>query len=332
MVSLKDVAKLAGVSLMTVSRALNTPEKLSPKTYQVVKNAIEQLNYVPNFAAQNIRGTTGKTIGVLSLGTATTPLSVEILLAIEQTVRKYGWNSFVINTFEDDPKEMEQAVELLISHRPSAIIIARNGLKKVNIPLKLRSFPIVLANCITDDIKAASYIPDDYQGQTDITRLIVKKGYKKPLFLHIPQNYIATVARKQGFEDLWFTQPNVKPPVYFFMPPDGEDYFEGARPLLDLLEKDRQSFDFDVIICGNDRIAFVAYQLLLSRGFRIPQDVAVTGYDNMVGVADLFFPPLTTVQLPHYEMGVQATLHLIEEREGKENYPIPCPLIIRASC
>ncbi|MDH2925462.1 hypothetical protein A4A71_09080 [Nicoletella semolina] len=205
-------------------------------------------------------------------------------------------------------------------------------MKKVSVPLKLRSFPIVLANCITDDVKAASYIPNDYQGQADITYLIVEKGYKKPLFLHIPQNYIATAARKQGFEEEWAKQPNAATPVHFFMPPDGEDYFEGARPLLDLLEKNPQSFDFDVVICGNDRIAFVAYQLLLAKGFRIPQDVAVTGYDNMVGVADLFLPPLTTVQLPHYEMGVQATLHLIEAREGKDNYLITCPLIMRESC
>ncbi len=79
MTSLKDVAELAGVSLMTVSRALNNPEKLSQKTYEVVKKAIDELNYVPSLAAQSIRGSYAKKIGVLSFGTATTPFSVEIL-------------------------------------------------------------------------------------------------------------------------------------------------------------------------------------------------------------------------------------------------------------
>lgn len=292
MASLKDVAQLAGVSLMTVSRALNNPDKLSDKTYQAVKQAIDKLGYVPNFAAQNIRGAAGKTIGVLSLGTATTPFSVDILLAIEKTVRKFGWHSYVINTFENDEAEMEQAVEQLISHRPNGIIIARNGLKKIKIPKRLHQFSIVLANCVTDDFPVACYIPDDYQGQHEIGKLLAGKGYQKPLCLHIPYNYIATKARKKGFEQAFFTEKNKKSAVqisHYFMQADGEDYFEGAKPLLDLLQRHKK-IDYDVIVCGNDRIAFVAYQLLLGHGYRIPEDIAVTGYDNMVGVAHLFVP------------------------------------------
>ncbi|VTU08644.1 LacI family DNA-binding transcriptional regulator [Actinobacillus porcinus] len=334
MTSLKDVAKLAGVSLMTVSRALNNPEKLSKSTYDVVKKAIDELGYVPNFAAQNIRGVAGKTIGVLSLGTATTPFSVEILLAIEKTVRKYGWHSYVINTFENDEAELEQAVEQLISHRPNAIIIARNGLKKVKVPAKLRQYPIVLANCVTDDVEVASYIPDDFHGQQAIGELLVKKGYKKALFLHIPRNYIATKARKEGFEQAFFAKQTDQSAVkidHFFMEDDGEDYFTGAKPLIDLLQRHKK-LDYDVIVCGNDRIAFVAYQLLLQQGYRIPEDIAVTGYDNMVGITHLFLPSLTTVQLPHYEMGEQAALHLIEERNSTETVLIHCPVIIGQSC
>ncbi|MCL3795643.1 LacI family DNA-binding transcriptional regulator, partial [Actinomyces sp. AC-19-1] len=126
---------------MTVSRAINNPEQLSEKTRKAVQNAIEQLNYVPNIAAQKIRGVSENTIGVLSFSTATTPFSVEILLAIEKTVRQYGWNSFVINTFEDDEQDVEKAVELLLSHRPTAIIITRHGLKNIKIPKRLASLP-----------------------------------------------------------------------------------------------------------------------------------------------------------------------------------------------
>ncbi|WP_041639627.1 LacI family DNA-binding transcriptional regulator [[Mannheimia] succiniciproducens] len=330
MVSLKDVAKEAGVSLMTVSRALKSPDKLSPKTYKVVKEVIDRLGYVPNLAAQHIRGVAANTIGVLSLGTATTPFSVEILLGIEQTVRQHGWNSFVINTFENDSQAMEDAVEQMLSHRPSAIIIARNGLKNVSIPEKLRSFPLVLANCQTQDMAVAAYIPDDYQGQRVVVDRIVAKGYQRPLFLHIPKNYIATAKRRQAFEDAWANHSGQKP-VQFFMRRDGEDYFEGAQPLIDYLEKP-DPLPFDVIICGNDRIALVAYQLLLAKGYRIPEDVAVCAYDNMVGIAQLFIPPLTTVELPHYQMGQEAALHLIEGRKDRDIHQLPCPLIEGESC
>ncbi|KGQ47134.1 substrate-binding domain-containing protein [[Haemophilus] felis] len=332
MTSLKDVAELAGVSLMTVSRALNNPEKLSQKTYEVVKKAIDELNYVPSLAAQSIRGSYAKKIGVLSFGTATTPFSVEILLGIEQTVRLSGWHSFVINCIENEKESLKHSVEALLAQRPNAIIIARNGLKKVKVPKALRHFPIVLANCVTNDIHVASYIPNDFQGQFELTELIIKQGYQRPLFLHIPHNYIATERRKSGFEKAWYSQEKVSEPVSFFMEADGEDYKQGAEPLMKILESNHTEFPFDVVICGNDRIAFVAYQLLLSKGFRIPEDVAVVGYDNTVGMSHLFIPSLTTVELPHYEMGKQAALHLIENRTHSDTCLLQCPLIIGKSC
>jgi DNA-binding LacI/PurR family transcriptional regulator len=92
MASLKDVAKLANVSLMTVSRALNNPERLKPETLARVQSAIEQTNYVPDLSAKKIRGAraTPNTIGVLALDTVTTPFSVEIALSIEETARAHG--------------------------------------------------------------------------------------------------------------------------------------------------------------------------------------------------------------------------------------------------
>ncbi|WP_323159391.1 substrate-binding domain-containing protein, partial [Pseudomonas marginalis] len=73
--------------------------------------------------------------------------------------------------------------------------------------------------------------------------------------------------------------------------------------------------DFDVVVGGNDRIAFLAYQVLLSKGFKIPDDVAVLGYDNMIGIGKLFYPALTTVELPHYQLGKEAALHIIQQRQ-----------------
>jgi DNA-binding LacI/PurR family transcriptional regulator len=73
------------------------------------------------------------------------------------------------------------------------------------------------------------------------------------------------------------------------------------------------------------------YQVLLAQGWRIPQQVAVLGYDNMVGTGELFLPALTTVQLPHYELGRLAALHVIERREQRDTVKVPCPLLERGS-
>jgi DNA-binding LacI/PurR family transcriptional regulator len=87
----------------------------------------------------------------------------------------------------------------------------------------------------------------------------------------------------------------------------------------------------DCLICGNDRVAFVAYQYLLSRGLRIPKDVGVLGFDNMVGVSDLFLPPLSTVRLPLEEIGRAAALHVIGKRKSARIHRIHCPFVGRAS-
>lgn len=199
MASLKDVAKLANVSLMTVSRALNNPERLKPETLARVQSAIEQTNYVPDLSAKKIRGAraTPNTIGVLALDTVTTPFSVEIALSIEETARAHGWNSFVVNMFSDDSPET--IVDLLLSHRPDGIIYTTMGLRQVPVPAKLLTLPCVLANCESLNDPVASYIPDDEQGQYAAVKALLAAGYRNPLCLHLPANHLATVRRRQGW-------------------------------------------------------------------------------------------------------------------------------------
>ena len=178
MASLKDVAKLANVSLMTVSRALNTPERLKPETLARVQAAIAETNYVPDLSAKKIRGAraTPSTIGVLALDTVTTPFSVEITLSIEETARAHGWNSFVVNMFSDD--RPEAVVDLLLSHRPDGIIFTTMGLRQVPPPDKLLTLPCVLANCESLSQPVASYIPDDEQGQYDAVKALLSMAIR----------------------------------------------------------------------------------------------------------------------------------------------------------
>ncbi|HFU8927002.1 TPA: substrate-binding domain-containing protein, partial [Escherichia coli] len=88
---------------------------------------------------------------------------------------------------------------------------------------------------------------------------------------------------------------------------------------------------FDSVICGNDRIAFMVYQTLLTQGIRIPQDIAVLGYDNLVGIGNLFLPPLSTVQLPHYEIGRLSTLHIINGDTHRDKVIVESPWLPRES-
>lgn len=331
MASVKDVARLAGVSPMTVSRALNTPEKVNPETLARVLQAVERLNYVPSLSARQIRGGTsgGKTIGVLAFDTATTPFAVEMLLSLEQTAREHGWSVFILNVFETPP--CPQVIDLLLSHRPDGIIFSAMQLRVLQVPAVLRDKPLVLSGCLSTEADIACYVPDDEEGQYCAVKQALERGYRRPLCINLPRHSLASTLRQQGLQRA-LTEAGIPlgaVPQYDISADDA--YGETLDELRRRLSASNGKPDFDLLICGNDRIALVAYQYLLGCGLRIPEDVAVLGYDNMVGVAELFYPPLTTVQLPYYEMGRRATLHLIKEKHEPFIHRVPCPVISRQS-
>ena len=332
MASVKDVARLAGVSLMTVSRALNTPGKLNQETLAKVLQAVETLGYVPSLSARKTRGghSSGKTIGIFALDTATTPFAVDMLLSMERTAREHGWNVFILNVFETPPDQ--QAIELMLSHQPDGIIFSAMQLRRVEIPRVLRSVPLVLGNCVSTDPGIACYISDDEDGQYQAVRQALRQGYRRPLCINLPQSSMAWGLRQCGLTRALGEAGIDAAQVPQYDLSNDEGYQETLVVLEQKLREGEGQAPFDLLICGNDRIALVAYQYLLSRGLRIPQDVAVLGFDNMVGVAELFYPPLSTVQLPYYDMGRRAVLHLIEGLDDCAVHKVACPLVERESC
>lgn len=330
MASLKDVATMAGVSLMTVSRVINHPDNVRPATRERVQQAIDALHYVPDYSARKIRnqGGNASTIAILALDTATTPYSVEMLLAIEQTARESGWNSFLINILSVE--DSERAVKQLLSQRPDGIIFTTMGLRHVTLPAALANQPVVLANCITDDPRLPCYIPDDDAGQYQATRYLIEQGCRRPLCFWLPTETLASKARRNGFERAWLEAGLSLDEVQQYHMAMGDDHYTDLAALLET-HFDQGKPDFDALVCGNDRIAFVGYQRLLAKGIAIPHQVAVLGYDNLIGVAELFLPPLSTVQLPHHELGRQAALHVIEGRTRSGISYLPCPLLKRVS-
>ena len=332
MASVKDVARLAGVSLMTVSRALNTPGKLNQETLAKVLQAVATLGYVPSLSARKTRGghSSGKTIGIFALDTATTPFAVDMLLSMERTAREHGWNVFILNVFETPPDQ--QAIELMLSHQPDGIIFSAMQLRRVDIPRVLRSVPLVLGNCVSTDPGIACYISDDEDGQYQAVRHALSRGYHRPLCINLPQSSMAWGLRQSGLARALGEAGIDAAQVPQYDLSDDDGYQETMVVLEQQLREDQGQAPFDLLICGNDRIALVAYQYLLSRGLRIPQDVAVLGFDNMVGVAELFYPPLSTVQLPYYDMGRRAVLHLIEGLDDCAVHKVACPLVERESC
>ncbi|KAE9847240.1 transcriptional regulator, partial [Escherichia coli] len=131
-------------------------------------------------------------------------------------------------------------------------------------------------------------------GQFSAVQALLAAGYRRPLCLHQPANHLATLRRRQGLERACREagiDPNTL--VHCYMEYGDEHYRDIPARVLAHIQQ--QTPLFDSVICGNDRIAFMVYQTLLGHGLRIPQEVAVVGCDNMVGIGALFLPPLSTV-------------------------------------
>jgi len=148
-------------------------------------------------------------------------------------------------------------------------------------------------------------------------------------FCHI-FTHLATIRRRHGLERAC-REANIDPDTldHVYMKFGDEHYRDMPAHLLEYIRHGKPLFDS--VICGNDRIAFMVYQTLLAQGLRIPQDVAVLGYDNMVGIGDLFFPPLSTVQLPHYDIGRLSALHIINQKTHSDTIRVESPLLLRES-
>lgn len=334
MASVKDVAKLAGVSWMTVSRVINSPEKVKASTLERVNKAIAELNYIPDRSAQKMRAKASpdyreKTIGILAFEVATAPFAVEISLAIEQTCLEYGWSVIIVNAQGTEPSDQE--IMKLLSHNPSGIIFATMGLEEVSIPERLKDYPLVLANCYStaDVAEVPAYIPNDEQGQYDAVSELMKQGYKSPLY--IPLNHkrsFAYTPRYKGTMQALQEHSIQLDAIRVDEIPENDNY----RHTIELIDNAfAQGYRFDSIICGNDRIAMLAYMHLYRLGYKIPDDIGILGFDNMVGTAELFEPGLTTVQLPHQQIGREAALHIIEARKSRGIVKIECPVVKRDS-
>ncbi|MBV9275344.1 MAG: LacI family DNA-binding transcriptional regulator [Verrucomicrobia bacterium] len=323
---------------MTVSRVLNYPQLVAEPTRERVQASIRELDYLVNDLAQPLGKPRRPVIGILALNVATTPYSVSITFAVEQLAREQGWRTYLINTFSDNPPA--NVLDSLLSLRPEGVVFATMGHRIVNVPERLIRAGVVLANCQTSQKGVACYVPDDEQGQYEGVLKLLEQGYRRPICIHLPEGSPAGSLRRKGiqraFKDFNIAEkdqvhvvlspkPESIQPVQFH---DEPDFLQTVSFLDDALSRRSRP---DCVICANDRVALVAYQYLLSRGLRIPQDVGVLGFDDMVGVGGLFLPPLSTIRLPHEEIGRAAASHVILKRKKGGIYRVKCPFVSRAS-
>jgi DNA-binding LacI/PurR family transcriptional regulator len=324
--TIRDVAKAAGVSPMTVSRVLNQPELVRETTREKVRTVIRDLDYVVNELARQIGTARSPSISILALNLATTPYSVDITMTVERVAREHGWRTYIVNTFSNDPPA--SILDALLAVRPEGVIFATMGHRMVTVNERLIKTGIVLANCQTVQKGIAAYVPDDERGQYEGVCKLLEKGYRRPICIHLPSSAVAAGLRRKGMQRAFeeFKIP-AKRQIHFVLNEDS-NFLQTVQFLNEALEHRPRP---DCLICANDRVAFVAYQHLLALGLHIPKDIGILGFDNMVAISELFLPPLSTIRLPHDEIGRAAALHIIQGRNAARTFKLACPFIGRES-
>lgn len=326
-VTITDVAARAGVSVATVSYVLNDKPgaKIPPSTRERVQAAARELGYRPNALAQGLLHGTSRFIGVIADAIATTPFAGQLIEGAQAEAWRHGYLLLIANT-DDDPEVEENALRVMLEHRVAGVLYSTYFHRKVSAPSELAEVPHVLANCYSDNAEQLSVVPDEVEGGRSATRLLLEAGHRRIGFINSVEDAPGPIGRLAGYTAaLEEAGLQMDPCLVIAAGHDQEAGYEGVQVLLDMPQPPTALF------CYNDRVAMGVYDALRERGLSVPDDVAIVGFDNQEVIAGHMRPTLTTVALPHYEIGVRAVQALLGVSDGGPRHVIECPVVLRES-
>lgn len=329
MVTIKDVAAHAGVAFKTVSRVVNNDPTVKPKNREKVLKAIEELGYRPNRAAQMTRRKKSGVVGFIADELLRVPYTFDLIRGAQDLAWQHNKELMVLNV-NVNKYSVEGAVNHLFEHRVEGIIYAAMYHREVRLPSQFSEVPTVLANCFDSDGKFPSIVPDEQEAAREITANILSKGYKRIAFLNLNENIIAAKLRKKGVEQAFADAKQSPDNLVIESVIIGDENEERSitRKRAAELIKD---FKPDAILCGQDPMAVEVYFVVQSLGLQVGKDIGIGSFDDWDIIPSLLQPGLTTMALPHYEMGKWAFNYLLSERTDKTRETARFSLVSRQS-
>ncbi|MBO3662698.1 LacI family DNA-binding transcriptional regulator [Microbacterium stercoris] len=331
-VTLADVARRAGLSPTAASMILNgRPDtRLSQEAHERVHAAAEELGYRPNVSARALRTATTHTLGFVSDMIATTRFASGLITGALSAAQAAGHVVLVAETGGDPARETE-AIAALLDRQVDGIIFATMRARELFVPELPAGTSAIMLNA-TNARYHRAVLPDEYAGGRAAIQALLRHGHAAGIALlgqndEVERNVFrsATIAQRaaglrsamsdaglhfMAEASLWEWEP--------------ENGYDGTLRLLDLHPEIR------AIVCMNDRLAFGAYQALAERGLRVPQDVSIVSFDNDE-IAAYLRPGLTTIALPHEEMGRRAVERLIDREDEAGVTSVRMPIVERQS-
>ena len=339
----QDVANHAGVSRSAVSFVLNgrADGNIAKDKQLRILAAAKELNYTPNAVARSLQAQRTHTIGVVTDSIAGGPFAGKLLQGASNAAFSAGYLLLVIDTQGEEVRE-NSAFTTLINRQVDAMVFASMSLRAHQPHPSMSGVPAVLANSFDPSGTLRSIIPDEVTGGGAAVQVLLDAGHHKIAYLSGTAELVATERRTQGFNTA-LAAAGLAPVEARETGWEINDGFAAAMLLLadDAGHSPKRERPTG-IVCANDRVAVGVMLACGQLGLRVPQDLSIVGYDDDEPLARTTVPGLTTVALPHREMGEKAVELLLAdlghgaatpaaEHQHGETIIIPCPLVVRGS-
>jgi LacI family repressor for deo operon, udp, cdd, tsx, nupC, and nupG len=328
-ISIKDIAEVAGVSAPTVSRALQGNGRMSESTRHHILTVAQQLGYTPSLVARGLVTQRSHCIGLV-VTTFADPFHSEVAQGVEEEAQRHNFSLFLAST-NTDPEREVKVVHSFQGRQVDGVIVSssRVGNRYADL-LQDSGIPLVLINTHIRPTSTSRWVKgvananihavahDDYQGGRLLMEHLIARGYRRIAYIGDERGGQATIERRRA----WFQvmQEAGFQPAVAVNGPVGR--LEGGVSAVEQLLSAAQHHwgePPEAICCYNDMMAIGVLSVLTRYGFKIPEDIAVTGFDD-VDVAAFTVPPLTTLHQPRREMGacaMRVLLDLINKTPGK---------------
>jgi len=323
MATLTDVARSAGVSPMTVSRALNHPDAVSPATRARVLGAVEALGYVPNAAARSLAS--GRSLVVaLSLSDIRNPYFATIARGVEEVAQRNGY-TLILGNSDERPEREREFLRAVVSRQVDGVLISTCGDGDVQGVVE-RGVPLVQIDRRVPGLVADLVTHDSRDGARQLVEHLVRRGYRRIGFIGGPPGISTLKDRLSGYRKA-MRDAGLTPVVEL----GRYDQASGEEIVTRLLREDRLP---EALIGANNFVALGAITALRSHGLTVPGDVGLACFGDLESAA-VIDPFLTVIAHPAFEIGQEAMQMLLERIRGAMIAPrkraLPVTLIVRRS-
>jgi LacI family transcriptional regulator len=328
--TIRDVARLAGVSIGTVSKALNANGRLSAETRAKVLRIAKAIDYRPNDLAQSLHRARSMTVGVLS-NDSFGRFAFPIVEALERRLFDHGVAIFMCNATDDPARERRHIDQLLGKRVDGLVVTARRADRRLAVEQAARGLPVVYVFSQVENPDALCLLPDDEGGARLAVSHLAALGRRRIAHITGPERFEAVRLREMGWRKA-LAEAGLKAAERDCRPGRWSEAW-GREAAQDLFSRRRAMPD--ALFCGNDQIARGAIEALREMGLAVPADVAVVGFDNWDVMAEAARPALTSVDMNLDALGREAGASLLEMMAGgrlKGVRRLPCTLVIRESC